>query len=728
MNIRYFDADKVIKIDTDNTSYIMSVLPDDEFVGHVYYGPQIPDDDVRYLLRTNEVPEPSVRKREKCSFMDFFPMEMPGNGTGDFREGCIEVLDGNGHSAVELKYKSHSIYKGKPQLEGLPATFSDDDDCMTLELHLADEAIGIEVVILESVFSGSDAIARSVRVINNSDEPVRLTKIYSACIDVDDRDFSMLTLHGSWARERCMDISDIGYGRHNVGSVRGESSHQEHPFEALVSKNITQDTGEVYAFNFIYSGNFIAQVEKSQFDSIRMVMGINPQNFTFVLGSGDEFQAPEVIMTYSDRGLGKMTRCFHDLFRGHLIRSRYKDVERPILINNWEATYFDFNTDKLIDIARTASKAGIEMLVMDDGWFGKRDNDDSSLGDWVVNEKKLPGGLKKLVDEVNSLGMKFGIWVEPEMISPDSELYRKHPEWAVHIPGREPSQARCQYVLDITNPEACNYVYNEIAAVLHSANIEYVKWDMNRPLCDIGSAYIGKENQGEICHRYVLALYAMQERLTKEFPDLLLENCSSGGARFDAGMLYYSPQIWCSDDTDAIERLTIQEGTALIYPLSTIGAHVSVCPNHTVGRTTPFETRGNVALAGTFGYELDITKLSKEDLDEIPGQVARYHKYHSLVSQGDYYRIASFSENHLYDCYETVAKDKSESLITYVQVIGRPNMHSRILHIPGLDPDRTYRIEGSARIYHGRTLDKAGIPIEPMWGDYQSKLIHIVEA
>ena len=728
MNIRYFDADKVIKIDTDNTSYIMSILPDDGFVGHVYYGPQIPDDDVRYLLRTDEVPEPSVKKREKCSFMDFFPMEMPGNGTGDFREGCIEVLDGNGHSAVELRYRSHKIYNGKPQLEGLPATFSDDNDCMTLELHLADDAIGVEVVVLESVFRGSDAIARSVRVINNSSEQVRLTKIYSACIDVDDRDFRMLTLHGSWARERCMDISDIGYGRHNVGSLRGESSHQEHPFEALVSKDITQDTGEVYAFNFIYSGNFIAQVEKSQFDSIRMVMGINPKNFTFVLGSGDVFQAPEVVMTYSDRGLGKMTRCFHDLFREHLIRSRYKDVERPILINNWEATYFDFNTDKLIDIARTASKAGIEMLVMDDGWFGKRDNDDSSLGDWVVNEKKLPGGLKKLVDEVNSLGMKFGIWIEPEMISPDSDLYRSHPEWAVHIPGREPSQARCQYVLDITNPEACSYVYNEIAAVLHSANIEYVKWDMNRPLCDIGSAYIGKENQGEICHRYVLALYAMQERLTKEFPDLLLENCSSGGARFDAGMLYYSPQIWCSDDTDAIERLTIQEGTALIYPLSTIGAHVSVCPNHTVGRTTPFETRGNVALAGTFGYELDITKLSKEELDEIPGQVARYHKYHSLVSQGDYYRIGSFSENHLYDCYETVAKDKSESLITYVQVIGRPNTHSRILHIPGLDPDRTYMIEGSKRKYHGRTLDKAGIPIEPMWGDYQSKLIHIVEA
>lgn len=725
MNIRYFENEKMIKLDTESTSYIMALLQDDGYVGHVYYGPLLPDDDVRYLLRTDEVQAPSERKREKCSFMDYFPMEMPGSGTGDFRDGCIEIIDEDGHSAVELKYMSHTIYNGKPALDGLPASFADDKECMTLELHLEDRSAGIETVILETVFEGSDAIARSVKVINKSASPLKLTKIYSACVDVDDRDFRLLSLHGSWARERSKEIREIGYGRTSIGSIRGESSHQEHPFCALVSHDISQDHGEVYAMNFVYSGNFIAQAEKSQFDSIRMTMGINPQNFAFVLDGGESFQAPEVIMTYSDSGLGKMTRCYHDLFREHLIRSKYKDIERPILINNWEATYFDFDADKLLDIAKAASKAGIEMFVMDDGWFGHRDNDDSSLGDWKVNEKKLSGGLKKLVDEINALGMKFGIWFEPEMISPDSELYRQHPEWAIHIPGREPSQARCQYVLDLSNPEVCDHVYNEVAAVLHSANIEYVKWDMNRQLCDIGSAYLGKERQGELFHRYVLAVYKMQERLISDFPDILLENCSGGGARFDAGMLYYSPQIWCSDDTDAIERLTIQEGTELIYPLSTIGAHVSVCPNHAVGRNTPFKTRGDVALAGTFGYELDITKLSKEELDEIPVQVARYHKYHKLISSGDYYRIASYSENHSYDCYEVVSKDRSEALVTFVQVMGRPNMHSMILHIPGLAPDRVYKIDGDERRFHGTTLEKAGIPIKPMWGDFVSKLIHI---
>jgi alpha-galactosidase len=728
MNIRYIESYNIIRLDTDNTSYIMSVLPEDGYVGHVYYGRTIGDDDVRYLLRTDEVPAPSVKKREKCSFLDSFPMEMPGNGTGDYRDGCIEILDGGGHNAVELRYASHRIYNGKPALEGLPATFADENGCMTLELHLKDEAAELEVVVLMSVFEGSDAIARSVRVINHAAEPVRLNKIYSACLDIDDRDFQLLTLHGSWARERRMDIRDIGYGRQGVGSVRGESSHQEHPFEALVSRGVSQEQGEVYAFSFVYSGNFIAQVEKSQFDSLRMVMGINPENFSFLLESEGEFQAPEAVMTYSWEGLGRMTRCWHNLFREHLIRSRYKDIERPVLINNWEATYFDFDTDKLIAIAKAASKAGIEMLVMDDGWFGTRNNDDSSLGDWKVNEKKLPGGLGRLVSEVNALGMKFGIWFEPEMISPDSELYRAHPDWAIRIPGRDPSQSRCQYVLDLSNPAVCDCVYDQVAAVLHSANIEYVKWDMNRQLSDIGSAFLGRENQGELCHRYVLAVYRMQERLINEFPGLLLENCSGGGARFDAGMLYYSPQIWCSDDTDAVERLTIQEGTALLYPLSSIGAHVSVCPNHTVGRTTPFATRGDVALTGTFGYELDITKLPKEEFDAIPGQIERYHRFHGLISSGDYYRIASYSQNHMYDCYEVVSKDKKEALVTYVQVVGRPNAHSRFIRIPGLDKDTEYKIEGISGTYHGSTLGDAGIKVAALTGDSVSVLYHITSA
>lgn len=501
---------------------------------------------------------------------------------------------------------------------------------------------------------------------------------------------------------------------------------------AWKSRTATEESGDVYAMNFVYSGNFLAQIEENQFDSIRAMMGIHPQDFCWKLESGASFQAPEVICVYSAEGLGGMTRNFHELYRNHLIRGTYKDKKRPILINNWEATYFDFDTEKLLGIAKQASALGIEMLVMDDGWFGNRNDDNSGLGDWFVNESKIKGGLKYLVDEVNKLGMKFGIWVEPEMISPDSDLYREHPDWAIQIPGRVGSLARNQYVLDLTRKEVRDCIYDRIAAILRSANIEYVKWDMNRQLSDLGSYGLPADRQGELCHRQALAVYEMQERLVTDFPNLLLENCSGGGARFDPGMLYYSPQIWCSDDADAIERLSIQAGTAMIYPLSTMGAHVSDCPNHTVGRTTPFETRGYVALAGTFGYELDVTKIPEADRKMIPDQVAMYHKYNDLVRQGDYYRIARYAENHFYDCYAVVAKDKSEALVTYIQVLNRPNFHSRRICIPGLDPEKTYVIENAAdwpemeqTEYRGDMLHYAGINIPSFGGDFKGRLLHL---
>ena len=544
--------------------------------------------------------------------------------------------------------------------------------------------------------------------------------------DMDCEDYEMLTLHGSWARERQIERRAIGYGKQSVGSTRGESSHQEHPFLALVSEDATQEHGSVYGVHFVYSGNFIAQVEKNQFDSLRVVMGIHPQDFGWILQKNEIFYAPETVIVYSADGLGGMTRTLHDFYRSHLIRSPYKDKKRPILINNWEATYFDFNTEKLIAIAKEAKKCGIEMLVMDDGWFGHRNDDNTSLGDWQVNEKKLPGGLKYLVDEVNKIGLKFGIWFEPEMISPDSDLYKKHPDWAIALPERVPCRSRNQFVLDLSRKEVRDYVFEMVASVLHSANIEYVKWDMNRQLTDLGSRFLDREHQGELLHRYVLGVYELQERLITEFPNLLLENCSGGGARFDPGMLYYSPQIWCSDDTDAIERLKIQEGTALIYPLSAMGAHVSDCPNHTVGRVTPFETRGNVALAGTFGYELDITKIPEADRIMIPEQTAMYRKYNDLVREGDYYRIASYTQNHEFDCYEVVAKDKKEALVTFVQVINRPNYHSRRIKLKGLLENVRYRIEGYDGIYYGDTLMNAGINIKNMWGDFQSTLLHVM--
>ncbi len=733
MKISYNEDSRVFKLDTERTSYCIGIVDDDNFVGHIYYGRKLTEDNLAYLMRTMEAPfVPSQNNRDRTSFLDTFPMEYTGNGLGDYREGTLEVRTADGHTGVALSYVSHRIYDGKEELEGLPATFGQDTECRTLELVCEDKILKLQVILSYSIFADSDAIARSVKIVNHADEAIYLTKVLSACIDMDNDDYEMITLHGSWARERAIQTRPVMRGKQSVSSIRGESSHQEHPFMAWKKRTTTEETGDIYAMNFVYSGNFLAQIEGDQFGSMRATMGINPYDFCWKLEPEASFQAPEVICVYSADGIGGMTRCFHDLYRNHLIRGEYKNKKRPILINNWEATYFDFNTEKLLSIAKQASELGIEMLVMDDGWFGHRNDDNSSLGDWQVNESKLNGGLKYLVDEVNKLGMKFGIWFEPEMISPDSDLYRAHSDWAIAIPGRTGSLARNQYVLDLTRKEVRDYVYEMVATVLRNANIEYVKWDMNRQLSDLGSYGLPADRQGELYHRQVLAVYELQDRMTKEFPHLLLENCSGGGARFDAGMLYYSPQIWCSDDADAVERLSIQAGTAMIYPLSTMGAHVSDCPNHTVGRITPFETRGYVALAGTFGYELDVTKIPEADRNMIPQQVAMYHKYNDLVREGDYYRIAHYADNHFYDCYEVVAKDKSEALVTYVQVLNRPNFHSRRIHIPGLDSEKTYVIanaqdwpEIKQTEYKGDTLRYAGINIPPLWGDFKGRLMHL---
>ena len=727
MSIRYDEANRIFELDTRNTSYRIGIVDEEGFVGHIYYGQKIRPQKCDQFLRTCEAPfVPSKNNRERCSFMDTFPTEYSGNGIGDYRESCIAVKTANGSRTVDLKFVDYDIVNGKPGISGLPASFAGEEEVQTLVVHMMDGGCGIDVDLIYSVFEDEDVITRSVSVKNAGDKDIRLTKVYSACIDMDDEDFEMLTLHGSWARERQIERRPIAYGKQSVSSLRGESSHQDHPFMAWMTKGTDQTTGDVYGMHFVYSGNFIAQIEKSQFDSIRAVMGIHSEGFEWWLTPGETFTAPEVVLTYSHDGLGQMTRNLHDFYRCHMIRSKYLHQKRPVLINNWEATYFDFDTDKLLAIAKSAAEHGIEMLVMDDGWFGHRNDDATSLGDWFVNENKIKGGLKHLVDEVNKLGLKFGIWMEPEMISPDSELYRKHPDWAFAVPERTATLSRNQYVLDLSRKEVRDYVYECVHNVISSANIEYVKWDMNRQLTDIGSVEFAGDRQGELAHRYVLGVYELQERLVNDFPDLLLENCSGGGARFDPGMLYYSPQIWCSDDTDAIERLSIQEGTELIYPLSTMGAHVSDCPNHTVGRSTPFMTRAHVALAGTFGYELDITKISEEERAMIPEQVSMYHKYNDLVREGDYYRVASYRENGLYDCWMVVAKDKSEALVTYVQVLGRPNVHSRKIKLLGLDVAADYRLDGTEKVYGGDLLMNAGMLIETMRGDYMSRLYHFV--
>ena len=724
----FLKEEKIFKLDTRNTTYVIAVVDDEQFLGHVYYGKKLKEVHLDGLLRIHENPfVPSRNNRDRVSFLDSFPMEYPAHGLGDYRESCINIRTEKGNVGLALSYVSHKITEGKDGLEGLPASFGKAGECETLKILCEDKVTGLQVILQYGIFDEADVITRSVKVVNTGKEDLYLTKVYSACLDMDNKDFEAISLHGSWARERQIETVPVSHGKYSVESIRGESSHQDHPFLALKTKNADQENGEVYAMHFVYSGNFKAQVQSDQFDQVRMTMGIHPEDFTWKLKEGESFQAPETVLVYSAQGLGQMTRIFHDFYRNHLIRSEYKNQKRPILINNWEATYFDFDTDKLIAIAKQASALGIEMLVMDDGWFGNRCDDNRALGDWFVNEEKLKGGLEYLVDEVNKLGMKFGIWFEPEMISPDSDLYRAHPDYAIAIPGREPSLCRNQYVLDLTRKEVRDYAYECVAKILRSANIEYVKWDMNRQLSDIGSLELPADQMGELYHRYVLAVYEMQERMMTEFPHLLLENCSGGGARFDPGMLYYSPQIWCSDDTDAIERLKIQEGTALIYPLSTMGAHVSDCPNHTVGRVTPFETRGYVALAGTFGYELDVTKIPESDREQIPAQVAMYHKYNDLVREGDYYRIASYAENHYFDCYGVVSKDKKEALYTYVQVLNRPNYHSRRIYLKGLAAEKYYAIEGEDGTWSGEQLMNAGLLVQNPFGDFKGKLIHLTE-
>lgn len=735
INIFYNEKDKAFKLRANNTDYMMKVC-EEGYLAHVYYGNKVPDEDLTYLLRLDESPfTPATNDRDRASFMDTLPFEYPCFGLGDYRESAFKIMDANGMSTCDLRYVSHKMYEGKPKLEGLPATFATEESgCSTLKITMYDKYADIEVVLIYTAFDKLDVITRSAVITNKGEKPFKITRALSACVDFDTDKMDMITLNGSWARERAVERCRLHHGKQLVDSCKGESSHQNNPFVALCDNNADEDKGEVFGFNFVYSGNFYAQAEVTQHKKTRFIMGINPLDFEWLLEKGESFTCPEVVMVHSDEGIGKMSRTFHDLYRNNLIRGEYKDKRRPILINNWEATYFNFDTDKLIDIAKEASKLGIEMLVMDDGWFGHRDSDNSSLGDWFVYEKKLKGGLKYLVDEVNKLGMKFGIWFEPEMISPDSELYKAHPDWAIQIKGRPLTLCREQYVLDYSRKEVRDHVYGMMKKILDSANIEYIKWDMNRQLTEVGSATLPAERQRELWHRYVLGVYDLMDRLTTDYPHILLENCSGGGARFDPGMLYYSPQIWCSDDTDAIERLKIQHGTSMCYPCSAMGAHVSDCPNHTVGRNTPFKTRGHVAMVGTFGYELDVTRIPQEDRDAIPAQIEEFNKFNKLVRTGDHYRIGNMFEDNTWDAWEFVAKDKSEALFEFVQVLGRPNERSRRIKLKGLEADAYYYEESEPdKKISGAALMNAGINIAKMWngdglyGDFCSKILHFIK-
>lgn len=716
MSIRYLSEYKLFKIDTLRTSYIISITDTEGFIAHVYYGKLISDDDTNYLLRTYDNHWlPSELPQERLNFMNMFPFEFCGDNTGDFRENSIEIEDCNGNNAVLFTYDGYEIIKNgfnRNHEDLMPSLYNKSE---TLVIYASDKVLGIKLKLYYSIFDDNDAIVRSAEIVNTSDAPIYLNKMYSVCIDMENYDYDMISLHGNWGRERKIERYRIPAGEHRISSTRGRSSHQANPFVAILDSNADQNRGDVYGFNLVYSGNFTAVSEITQFGELRYSMGINPHNFRYHLDVNESFSAPEVVLVYSDCGIGGMSRTYHDLYRKHLINPDFVFKKRPLLINNWEATYFDFDDEKILSIARKAKSIGLDMIVMDDGWFGTRNDPNTSLGDWFVNENKIKCGLPELVRRINDIGLDFGLWFEPEMVSPVSMLNSMHPDWAIKIEGREPALERNQLVLDLSNPEVREYIFNSIKNIISSCNIKYIKWDMNRQLTDLGSSYLDKEHIGELSHRFVMGVYEIQGRLLKEFPYLFIENCSSGGARFDPAMLYYSPQIWASDDTDAIERLSIQEGTALCYPLSTISCHVAVSPNEVVGRCTPMYTRSKVASFGTFGCELDITKLNDIELAELKEHIEDYKNISDLVLSGDYYRISSYNDNQTHDSWMIISKDKQKAVFTLVQVAARHNNRELKIRLKGLNPDYLYKI--SSPLYkedillHGNVLMNAGLVI-----------------
>ena len=722
MAIVYDASSKTFNLSTSKTSYVLKVL-DSNHVAHVYWGKKIKAKNLDYVLRSKNWGSFLTNTDNIDDFMlEMTPQEYPGYGSTDLRTPAVELQFSDGTSATDFRYESHNIYAGKNKLNNLPATYvEDENEAMTLELTLVDSLKNVKLILSYSVFEEFDAITRSVKIINESNEDVNINRVLSANVDFRDSDYELLQLSGAWARERHIIRKEIRSGSQSIESRRGSSSHAQNPFMALVRKDTTEQHGEVYGFSLIYSGNFLANVEVDMYENARAQIGINPFDFTWLLKSKEEFTAPEAVLVYSNEGLTGMSHIYNCLYGKRLCKGKYRDEVRPILINNWEATYFDFNETKIKEIAREATNLGMELFVLDDGWFGKRDDDNSSLGDWFVNEEKLKGGLNKLATEINKMGLQFGLWFEPEMVSPISELYKEHPDWCIHIPGRNRSEARRQLILDYSREDVCNYIIEKISEVLSSAPISYVKWDMNRNMSEIGSAKLPANRQREVAHRYILGLYKVLEEITTRFPDVLFESCSGGGGRFDPGMLYYMPQTWTSDNTDAIERLKIQFGTSMVYPNASIGCHVSAVPNHQVDRITPIETRGVVAMSGNFGYELDITKLPESEKEIIKEQVKLYKEIRETIQFGKCYRLSSPFENNDI-AWMFISKDCEEIIVSFVRTLAKPNSKFISLKLVGLDESSKYEILGENIIVGGDELMNIGLNVTELKGDYQAKM------
>ena len=661
---------------------------------------------------------PYAAGADRTYSLDALPQEFPTLGTGDYRNIALDIKNSRGIESTNLLYKKHEIRKGKYALPGLPAVWADETEAQTLEIVLADENAGMEVHLLYGVLEEADVITRSAVIRNIGTETVTIEKAAAACLDFVSGNYDVIRFYGKHAFERNVERTVLGHGTIAFGSRRGTSSHQYNPAVILTEQGTTEEAGNCYGMLMVYSGNFSCEAERDQYNQTRLLMGLNDELFSYPLAAGDTFTVPEVILSYSQNGLSALSQQYHNCIRNHVCRSKYVHMSRPVLINSWEAAYFDFTGETIVNLAKEAASLGIDMVVMDDGWFGKRDDDNSSLGDWYVNEKKLGGSLSELIRRVHEQGVKFGIWIEPEMVNEDSDLYRAHPDWAIQIPGRKPIRSRNQLLLDFSRKEVRDQVFEQICAVLDQGEIDYVKWDMNRSMADVYA--------GNLTYDYVLGVYDFMERLTSRYPDMLLEGCSGGGGRFDAGMLYYSPQIWCSDNTDAINRTRIQYGTSFFYPVSAMGAHVSAVPNHQTGRVTSFHTRGVTAMAGTFGYELNPALLSDEEKQQIREQIASYKKYERLINEGTYWRLSDPIHDEI-AAWMSVSKEQDRALVSVVRLMAEANQAAVYVRLRGLKPEAVYLEEYSGKQYSGAALMHTGIVLPFFTHEYEAYQFSFVE-
>lgn len=719
MSIQVNASNRLFHLQTKHTSYVFHVIEDGS-LGQLYYGPKIPFKDDYANLNTREEHDcTNTRTDEDVEFQaELLKQEYAGLGKGDYRYPAFQITYPNGSRTSEFQYRDYELKDGKERLTGLPSTFADDsNDSQTLTVKLANG--DLELQLHYTVFADEDVIVRSTTFVNHG-KTVFLNRALSAQLDLPDANYDFIQFAGSWSRERHLHRSHLRPGTQSISSLRTASSHQENPFFMLARPHADNNQGAVFGFNFVYSGNFLDSVEVDQFDTTRVLIGINPDEFGWKLNSGDSFQTPEVIFSYTDNGFNALSQQLGAFYAQHLINPHFAHQERPILINNWEATFMDFTEDKLMPIVERAKELGIEMFVLDDGWFGHRDDDRSSLGDWFVDEKKFNHGIAGFAKRVHDLDMKFGLWFEPEMISIDSKLYQTHPEWMIKTPGRGQTPGRHQFVLDMSRQEVVDYLFGLMSHIIQDAKLDYIKWDMNRNITEMYGADLPADQQLEFSHRYILGVYDLYDRLTKAFPDVLFESCASGGGRFDLGMMYYAPQAWCSDDTDAVERIKIQDGTSYGYTPSMWGAHVSAVPNDQVGRLTSIDMRAKVAYFGAFGYELDVTELSDEEQATIKQQVAFYKQYRKLFQFGTFYRLETPDTSDNVYGWETVSPDKQTAIGMRYQILNGANPAYIRYYFKGLDPERRYTVNDGSEVFSGAELMNAGYFVPRVMNRLQS--------